>query len=320
MDQITFDGVRISGTLEGNEVFSHEYAYVSPLSLGGMMDGYLYETTDADAGEFRYFFMMPDTPQSTYHLEFRYGSDIDALTLYAEGPYAYWLAAGFAVDADEAMIENVITLFCEENVAELLEESNASAENVLESDANVDQRNYPSTAPFIHPPFYNVRVLVTVDGNGVITAVTDNGTGGECSVQAGNEAFWATKNKAYFDVAVNSGILDAFVGKTLDEVKAMEIPGTDAVSGATMTCAAEQEAVINALEGRKGKTFLDNESTVLPVESIADGQIVMSNALPADFDLELLDIRYGVYNAEEDIIPADSYTVSMADGKVTLTF
>lgn len=119
VDQITFDGTTISGTLDGEEVFSHEYAYVGPLSLGGMMDGTLYETADADSGEFRYFYMMPDTPATTYHLEFRYGSDIDALTQYNEGPYAYWLAAGFPVDADEAMIENVITLFCEENLAEL---------------------------------------------------------------------------------------------------------------------------------------------------------------------------------------------------------
>ena len=126
VDQITFDGATISGTLEGNAVFSHEYAYVGPLSLGGMMEGSLYETRDEDAGEFRYFFMMPDTPATTYHLEFRYGSDIDALTQYAEGPYAYWLAAGFPVDADEAMIENVITLFCEENLAEMAAEEPAA--------------------------------------------------------------------------------------------------------------------------------------------------------------------------------------------------
>lgn len=126
VDQITFDGATISGTLEGAEVFSHEYAYVSPLSLGGMMNGYLYETADADAGEFKYFFMMPDTPASTYHLEFRYGSDVDALTEYATGPYAYWLAAGFPVDADQAMTENVIGLFCDENLAEMAEEQPAA--------------------------------------------------------------------------------------------------------------------------------------------------------------------------------------------------
>jgi len=126
VDTITFEGATISGTLEGNEVFRHEYSYIGPLSLGGMMDGTLYETSDADAGEFRYFFMMPDTPATTYHLEFRYGSDVDALTQYNEGPYAYWLAAGFPADADAAMIENVITLFCEENLAEMAEEEPAA--------------------------------------------------------------------------------------------------------------------------------------------------------------------------------------------------
>lgn len=122
VDQITFDGATISGTFEGEEVFSHEYAYVDPLSLGGMMDGYLYETADDGAGEFKYFYMMSDTPATTYHLEFRYGSDVDALTRYNEGPYAYWLAAGFPADADEEMIRNVITLFCEENLAEMAQE------------------------------------------------------------------------------------------------------------------------------------------------------------------------------------------------------
>lgn len=114
---ITFDGARISGAdADGNEVFSHEYSYAGTLSLGGMMEGFLYETADADAGEFRYFFMMPDTPASTYHLEFRYGSDTEALALYNDGPYAYWLAAGFPVDADERLIQDVIGLFCLENL------------------------------------------------------------------------------------------------------------------------------------------------------------------------------------------------------------
>ena len=83
-----------------------------------MMEGYLYETADEDAGEFKYFYMMPDTPATTYHLEFRYGANVDDLAKYNEGPYAYWLAAAFPVDADEEMIKNVITLFCEENLAE----------------------------------------------------------------------------------------------------------------------------------------------------------------------------------------------------------
>ena len=195
----------------------------------------------------------------------------------------------------------------------------ALADQTLEGDANVDQRNYPSTAPFIHPPFYNVKLTVEVDDNGVITAVQDNGTGAAGSVQEGNEEFWANKNKAYYDAAVNSGLLDKFVGKTAEEVRAMDMTaGADAVSGATMVSAAAQEAVLNALEGKAGKTFLEVEGSALPVESIEGNVITLRNALPEDFDLQVLDIRWGVRN--EQIVPADSYTVEMADGKVIVAF
>ncbi|MBQ8928065.1 MAG: hypothetical protein IJ055_07315 [Oscillospiraceae bacterium] len=127
--QFVFDGSHISGLDEnGGEVFSHEYAYVKGFSLGGMMDGYLYETSDENAGEFRYFLMLPDTPGSTYHIEFRYGSDEGALAQYNEGAYAYWLAAGIPADRDEALIENVIGLFAEENLAEMGSEGEAAEE------------------------------------------------------------------------------------------------------------------------------------------------------------------------------------------------
>ena len=126
VSQFVFDGSTISGLdADGATVFSHEYAYVQDLSIGGMMDGCLYETADEDAGEFKYFLLLPDTPASTYHIEFRYGSDIDALAEYAEGPYAYWLAAGIPADRDEAMVQNVIELFVSENMAELTAEDAA---------------------------------------------------------------------------------------------------------------------------------------------------------------------------------------------------
>ena len=196
----------------------------------------------------------------------------------------------------------------------------AFAEKSLEGDANVDQRNYPSATPFIHPPFYNVKLIVEVDDNGIITSVKDNGTGSAGSVQEGNEEFWATKNKPYFDAAINGGLLDKFVGKTLDEVKAMDMTsgGTDAVSGATMVSAAAQEAVINAMEGKKGKTFLPNEGNVLPLEGIEGNTITLKNELPEDFDLQVIDIRWSVYN--DEIIPADSYTAELRDGKLVITF
>ena len=195
----------------------------------------------------------------------------------------------------------------------------ALADQVLEGDANVDQRNYPSTAPFIHPPFYNVKLTVEVDENGKITAVRDNGTGAAGSVEEGNEEFWANKNKPYFDAAVNGGLLDKFVGKTKEEVQAMDMTaGADAISGATMVSAAAQEAVLNALEGKAGKTFLPVEGSALPVESVKGKVITLKNALPEDFDLRLLDIRWGVRN--EEIVPEDSYTAEIADGQVVITF
>ena len=124
--QIVFEGKKISGLDEtGATVFSHEYSFVEPASIAGMMNGYLYRTEDANAGEFEYFFLLPDTPDTTFHTEFRYGSDPEALMLYNDGPYAYWLAAGIPADRDEQMVQNVIELFCTENLAEMSEEAAA---------------------------------------------------------------------------------------------------------------------------------------------------------------------------------------------------
>ena len=124
--QIMFEGKKISGLDEtGATIFSHEYSFVEPASIAGMMNGYLYRTEDANAGEFEYFFLLPDTPDTTFHTEFRYGSDPEALMLYNDGPYAYWLAAGIPADRDEQMVQNVIDLFCTENLAEMSEEAAA---------------------------------------------------------------------------------------------------------------------------------------------------------------------------------------------------
>ena len=124
--QIVFNGRKISGLdKSGATVFSHEYSFVEPASIAGMMNGYLYHTEDADAGEFEYFFLLPDTPGTTFHTEFRSGSDPEAMMLYNDGPYAYWLAAGILADRDEQMVQDVIDLFCTENLAEMSEEAAA---------------------------------------------------------------------------------------------------------------------------------------------------------------------------------------------------
>ena len=160
---LTFNGATISGADEsGNQVFSHEYTYAGKLILGGMMEGYLYETADEDADEFRYFYMMPDTPASTFHLEFRYGSSVDDLTKYNEGPYAYWLAAGFPVDADANMIKNVIELFCLENL-----DYSAHSEGSLAQLKNLgfEGKWVADMSPF-GEAYADVELFMTIDESG----------------------------------------------------------------------------------------------------------------------------------------------------------
>lgn len=42
----------------------------------------------------------------------------ESLTKYDEGKYAYWLAAGITDTYNQQMIDNVISLFVEENLSE----------------------------------------------------------------------------------------------------------------------------------------------------------------------------------------------------------
>lgn len=116
VEQFTFDGTTISGVdADGNEVFKHSYHYVGMEEIRGL---YIYESDDADSGEFTYFCMAPDTMETTQHIEFRYGSDLDALGQYDKGEYAYWLASGISVDHTQEDAKNSIILFCTENLSE----------------------------------------------------------------------------------------------------------------------------------------------------------------------------------------------------------
>ena len=78
---------------EGKEIFSHTYHYVGIEEVRGL---YEFKSDDADSGEFTYFCIAPDTNDTTYHIELRYGSDLEALGKY----------------------EHCIELFCKENLSE----------------------------------------------------------------------------------------------------------------------------------------------------------------------------------------------------------
>ena len=79
---------------------------------------YEYESDDKDSGEFTYFYIAPDTNDTTYHIELRYDSDLDGLGQYDKGDYAYWHGSGVSTEYDQEMVENCIKLFCKENLSE----------------------------------------------------------------------------------------------------------------------------------------------------------------------------------------------------------
>ena len=110
VDSMTFEGNTISGVdADGNEIFNNTYEYFDSFkkNFDPMTEMYMAGVSEEDWPLLHIY--VSDGPDD----EFKYFSQ------YNEGPYAYWLAAGLPVDADEEMIENVITLFCEENLAEM---------------------------------------------------------------------------------------------------------------------------------------------------------------------------------------------------------
>lgn len=110
------DGMIIKGyDKDGNELFKHSYHYVGMEDTRGL---YEYKSDDKNSGEFTYFCFAQDTSDTTYHIEFRYGNDLNALGKYDAGEYAYWLASGISTDCDNDMIDNCIKLFCKENLSE----------------------------------------------------------------------------------------------------------------------------------------------------------------------------------------------------------
>ena len=136
VSEITFggkDGKTVTyAKADGSSTTIH-YSFVKEAAAAGMygeyemvMSGYLYKAQEADAGMFRYLLMLPDTPDTTFHLEFRYAeTEADVLRLL-EGPCAYWLAAGIPTSAlteeDEELLQRVISLFVVENLAEMVNE------------------------------------------------------------------------------------------------------------------------------------------------------------------------------------------------------
>ena len=110
--KITFKGNRISGIdKQGKKLFSHKYHFIEKDSEGN----YIYESDDNNQDEFRFFWMRPDSPSETYHIEFRYGSDKEQLVQLMTGKYAYWMASAVR-EGHENEYRNSVILFIDENL------------------------------------------------------------------------------------------------------------------------------------------------------------------------------------------------------------
>ncbi len=123
------DGTEVTFTKQDGTTVKHTYTFVKDVTASGTsaggevmnMEGHLYKSMDEDSGEFNYLYMCPDTPESTYHLEFRYGDTEENILKLTDGKYKNWLAAGLSTDAmedpAEIMLQKVIALFVIENVS-----------------------------------------------------------------------------------------------------------------------------------------------------------------------------------------------------------
>ena len=133
LSTLTIDGNVISGTdADGNEVFSYTYTYEGDIDgeyAGMVFENYFhaYKADSDDAGIFTYFIFTDDIPEETYHIEYRYGENLEELGTFIEGEYAYWMPSGIAADYDDTMIKDCIKLFVDENLG-----SEAAAEPVLD--------------------------------------------------------------------------------------------------------------------------------------------------------------------------------------------
>ena len=178
--EITFqDNGKIEiATTDGKQI-SHTYKFLKKDAIGGKMEGYVFQSTDSNEDEFKYFFLCPDTPATTYHIEFRYGSDLNDLMKYDSGKYANWLAAGMLKSAltekSESMLQNCIALFCRENLGEMVSQETTEQRAALVGVWDADLTAYANDP---QSPYKNAKMHCELRSDGTGTTYLDmNGIG-----------------------------------------------------------------------------------------------------------------------------------------------
>ena len=176
--EVTFeDGNKVTFATTDNKTVSHTYKFVEKNALSGQMEGYVFQSTDSNEDEYKYVFLCPDTPGTTFHIEFRYGSDLTELLKLNTGKYANWVGSGMLKTAltekSEQMIQNCIALFCTENLADMKTAETAAQQSVLAGVWDADLTAYANDAQY-----KNAKMYCELKGNGTgITYFDQNGTG-----------------------------------------------------------------------------------------------------------------------------------------------
>ncbi|MBS4880758.1 MAG: S-layer homology domain-containing protein [Firmicutes bacterium] len=310
---LDFNGSVITGyNAGGNVVFSHAYQYLRDGHLYGpakdgsnqqiaYMDMTIYESLDGNNDEFKYFAMCGDTPDTTYHIEFRYGRSLKDLEQMYSGSYAYWLAAGIPTGAvsgqSKVMMSNVIALFCAENLASMTTEETktqraplvgtwipadtSTASLVLAEDGTV---NGGEENVFYA---YDGKLITVVDDvcTGYTYTLSENGNTLILSDVDGNRIESYTKWDGYYNISIRENITGGRVSVTGAAVKAkpgetvtfMAAPNDDSY---TVTSVGYWTV---ARDGKEGKlvTLKANEDGSYSF-TMPDSSVVIGAAFQAD--------------------------------------
>ncbi|MBR2593287.1 MAG: InlB B-repeat-containing protein [Firmicutes bacterium] len=166
------DGATVTFTKEDGTKVTRSYAFLKDAAATGQygdypmsMDGYLFKAKDAEENDpFAYLLMFPDTPDTTYHLEFRYGAAEEDLLKLLEGPCGYWVASAIQTSAlteeDEDTLQKVISLFVVENMAEMTTEETKAQRRGLVGTWDCDFSAFPEYGDA------KMYIVLSADGTG----------------------------------------------------------------------------------------------------------------------------------------------------------
>ncbi len=147
------DGKTVTYTKADGSRQTFTYAFEKESAASGVyegqemaMAGYLYKAQE-EAGVFQYLLMFQDTPDTTFHLEFRYADTEENVTALLEGPYAYWVASAISTAAlgeeNESTLQSVISLFVVENLLSMTSDETNAQRAVLAGTWDCDFSAFP---------------------------------------------------------------------------------------------------------------------------------------------------------------------------------